>query len=250
MENIFETSFVESRGESVEVLWNRPQGVRRLPLVLIVHGHMENRLGAKIHQNFLSSRRLLEKWGVCIASVSQPGYGLSSGSPDYCGPKTQRAVIDVINYFRSQKWIDPKKIALVGYSRGAIVASMVATKTPDLAALILGSGFYDFSQYYEAASLGIKKAIENECGLGASRFEERSALLFSEKIKSPTLIFHGAKDERGGWKESQKLHRLLTRNNVRAEGVFLDQIGHQIPIRKFIKETKIFLKRELANSGV
>ena len=38
----------------------------------------------------------------------------------------------------------PHKVALYGYSRGAIVASMVATQDPKLAAVVLGAGAYNF----------------------------------------------------------------------------------------------------------
>jgi len=89
--------------------------------------------------------------GYVAAAVSQPGYGKSDGPPDYCGPFTQDAVQAAVEFLRRQTFIDPTRIALYGYSRGAIVASMVATK---VAAVVLGAGAYDFFSWLLRAAVG------------------------------------------------------------------------------------------------
>jgi dipeptidyl aminopeptidase/acylaminoacyl peptidase len=82
--------------------------------------------------------------GYVAAALSQPGYGHSDGPSDFCGPFTQDAVVVAIDFLRNQSFVDPNKVVLYGYSRGAIVASMVATKDPKLAAVVLGAGAYNF----------------------------------------------------------------------------------------------------------
>ncbi len=58
--------------------------------------------------------------GYVAAAVSQPGYGNSTGPPDFCGPVTQSAALDAIGFLRRQAFVNPNKIGLYGYSRGAI----------------------------------------------------------------------------------------------------------------------------------
>jgi dipeptidyl aminopeptidase/acylaminoacyl peptidase len=244
--NSYESTFVRSSEQSTEVLWNRPRGQSKLPLIVLVHGHMENRIGAALHLNFLNSQRRLFRWNACIASISQPGYGKSTGPSDYCGPRTQRAVIDVICHFKSLDFVDPSRVALIGYSRGAIVAAMVAAKMRHLSAVVLGSGFYDFEKYYSVASAGIRRAIETECEAGPEAFWqdvflERSALAWVEKISAPTLVFHGGRDERGGFTEAKEFVRRISENGTQAKGVFLKDCGHHIPIGLFLRETKRFI---------
>ena len=67
--------------------------------------------------------------GYVAAAVSQPGYGQSDGPPDFCGPYTQAAVMKAIDFLRQMPVVQPQHVALYGYSRGAIVASMVVTRT-------------------------------------------------------------------------------------------------------------------------
>jgi pimeloyl-ACP methyl ester carboxylesterase len=86
----------------------------------------------------------MARHGYVAAAVSQPGYGNSSGPPDYCVPYTQQATLVAIDFLRRQPFVRPDKVALFGYSRGAIVAAMVATLNPKLAAVVLGAGAYDF----------------------------------------------------------------------------------------------------------
>lgn len=231
--------------EEIELLWATPQGEGPFPAILFVHGHMEDRSGARIHRNFLASQRRLDRWGVCLASVSQPGYGGSSGPPDYCGPQSQKAVCAVINFLKLQPLIDPKRIALIGYSRGAIVAAVVTTQVPDIKATVLGAGFYDFGSYFEQTPEGIQVAIRKESGINETAFNSRSAIKMANKIQTPLLILHGARDERGGAPEAERFAKLVSANGVRTESRIYKNFGHHIPFRIFFSETRKFLAEEL-----
>src|SRR5262249_60935412 len=124
----------------IELFWSRPAGDGRYPAVLLIHGHQERlRNGGEA---FVNTGRLgvMATRGYVAAALSQPGYGKSDGPPDYCGPFTQDAVVAAVEFLRRQPFIDPKRIALYGYRRGAIGSSMVATKDTQLAAGGLGGG--------------------------------------------------------------------------------------------------------------
>lgn len=219
----------------------KPEGVGPRPLLLFIHGHMDPLIGAQIHSNFLKCQKRLNRWKVCIASVSQPGYGASDGPPDYCGPKTQMAISDTIEFFRQRSFVDNRRLALIGYSRGAICASCVATREKSLAAVVLGAGFYDFESYYKAAPKGIKQAIEHEAGLGTQVFQDRSALINAEKIQSPILILHGQRDERGGMFEAEQ----LARRAPKAQAKIYSEFGHHIPFRIFFREVSKFFRKNI-----
>ena len=237
---------IETPDGNIELLWATPEGVGPFPAILFVHGHMENRAGASIHKNFLDSQDRLNRWGVCLASVSQPGYGGSSGMPDYCGPRTQAAIIKAVDFLETRSMIDPRRIAIIGYSRGAIVAAMVATQLQGLKAIVLGAGFYDFNSYFEHAPKGIQDAIQKEVNINDAAFEARSAIKSVGNIKVPVLIFHGNLDERGGAREAEVFAESIRSNNVRAELRDYKQFGHHIPFRIFLKETTKFLSEELS----
>lgn len=158
---------------------------------------------------------------------------------------------------RKWKFVLPKKIALYGVSRGAIVASMVETKDPDLAAVVLVSGFYDLEKSYKALQkngigdrefLGIAENIRAETGGTKTAFELRSAVCHARQIRTPTLILNGEKDrlmERNGIED---FARAIRQNSTLAEVVVFPDYGHFIPFAERNKKIGPFLEKHLGAS--
>ncbi len=192
-------------GARVELYVGPGLGAGRHPGIVYVHGHQSPLLpGGRVYVGW----RVLT-WeaghGRVAVAVSQPGYGASDGPADYCGPYTQHAVAAAIRYLRARPDVDPTRIAVEGVSRGAIVASMVAAADPTLAAVVLVSGEYDLGSTYRRlnATRGwnpllwtMAANMRREAGASDEAFLDRSALLTPRVIRSPTLILHGALDER------------------------------------------------------
>lgn len=229
----------------IELLWSKPSGNNHYPCLLFIHGHNEERIGAKMHTNFLRNTKRLDRWGVVLASVSQIGYGDSKGAPDYCGPKTQDAIISALNFLKNQSFVNSDKMVVVGYSRGAIVASMLQLKFPNLAAMILGADFYDFQKYFDDSPDGIKEAILKETKVEKEECIERSILSHTKKLSTPTLIFHGAKDERKGVQGAKHLFDALNKKGIPSKLNIYEDYGHHIPFKVFFRESQKFIKGQL-----
>ena len=152
------------KNKKVEIFWTKPTGDGPFPAVLLIHGHQEQIKNGG--EAFVRTGRLgaIASQGYIAAAFSQPGYGNSDGPPDYCGPFTQDAVMVALEFLRKQPFVRPDKVALYGYSRGAIVASMVATKDNKLASVVLGAGAYDFFSWYPTPLRGIDGNIRVEAG--------------------------------------------------------------------------------------
>lgn len=185
---------IKDNNKKVELFWTQPAGDGPYPAVLLIHAGQEQiRNGGEA---FVKAGRLgiLANRGYVAASLSQPGYGNSDGPADYCGPFTQDAVLVALDFLRKQPFVRPDKVALYGLSRGAIVASMVATRDQTLAAVVLAAGAYDFFTWYPTPMGGAN--IRREAGTSAEAFRARSAIYHVDKIKAPILLLHGAQDER------------------------------------------------------
>ena len=88
-------------GKKVEYFWSEPESSGRFPLLLLIHPEQNSpKLGGR---SFLDMGQFdyWTKKGFAVAAISQPGYGSSEGSPDFCGPKTQQSVLDLLAYFRT-----------------------------------------------------------------------------------------------------------------------------------------------------
>ncbi len=180
--------------------------------------------------------------GYVAAAISQPGYGNSDGSPDFCGPRTQGAVLRVVEAWRGKPFVKPEKITVFGYSRGAIVTAMVATKDPRLAGVVLGAGAYDFATWYPTPLRGIDTNIQHEAGVSADAFRSRSALQHVDKITAPVLILHGAKDERIPVQQAERFAEALQARGAPVKIVVFPTAGHDIPIEAQYREIPPFLQ--------
>jgi dipeptidyl aminopeptidase/acylaminoacyl peptidase len=183
--------------------------------------------------------------GYVAASLSQPGYGNSDGPPDFCGPFTQEAVVVAIDFLRKKPFVDPNKVVLYGYSRGAIVASMVATQDPKLAAVVLGAGAYNFFSWYPTPLRGIDANIEREAGTSAEAFRARSAFYHADKIKVPVLLLHGAQDERIPVQQTEAFAEKLQANGITVQLKIFPNARHSIPIDEQYREVYPFLEQSL-----
>jgi dipeptidyl aminopeptidase/acylaminoacyl peptidase len=235
----------KDNNKKVELFWTRPGGSGPYPTVLLVHGHQEQvRNGGEA---FVKTGRLgiLASRGYVAASLSQPGYGNSDGPADYCGPITQDAVLVGLDFLRKQSFVTANKVAIYGYSRGAVVASMVATKDPTLAAVVLGAGAYDFFSWYPTPLRGIDANIRQEAGTSAEAFRARSAIYHVDKIKAPILLLHGTQDERIPVRQAEAFFEKLKASDVKVEMKIFPKAGHSIPIDEQYREIYPFLEEFL-----
>ena len=207
----------KASNKKVELLWTQPAGDGPWPAVLFIHGHQLVRDGGEAYVK-TGALGLMARRGYVAAAVSQPGYGNSDGPADFCGPFTKDAVLTAIAFLRKQPSVSPNKTALYGYSRGAIVASMVATQDQELAAVILGGGAYDFFKWYPTPLAGIDANIKFESGLSDEAFKARSALYHAEKIQSPILLLHGTNDERVPLQQARAFAAKLQANHIPIRG--------------------------------
>jgi len=231
--------------KKVELFWTKPAGDGPHPVVLFIHGHQEQvRNGGEA---FVRTGRLgiIASRGYVAASLSQPGYGNSDGPPDFCGPFTQDAALVAIDFLRKQSFVNPHKVALYGYSRGATVASMVATRDSQLAAIVLGAGAYDFFSWYPTPLRGIDGNIRVEAGTSAEAFRDRSAIYHVEMIKAPVLLLHGGQDERIPVRQAEAFFEKLKIIGVAVDLKIFPSAMHSIPIDEQYREIYPFLQQSL-----
>jgi dipeptidyl aminopeptidase/acylaminoacyl peptidase len=231
----------QDRNRRIEFFWTKPAGEGPYPAVLFVHGHQDDiRDGGGL---YVRTGRLgvMARRGYVAASFSQPGYGYSDGPADFCGPFTQDAALAALAYLRQQPFVRPGKVAMYGYSRGAIVAAMAATRDPRLAALVLGAGAYDFFSWYPAPLPGINANIEREAGRSKDAFMARSALHHADRIRAPVLLLHGAADERIPVAQASAFAAKLAAAGVPTTVRIFPDTSHGIPVAAQYREVYPFL---------
>ncbi|MBL8149999.1 MAG: alpha/beta fold hydrolase [Blastocatellia bacterium] len=93
------------------------------------------------HKPFLVIADYLTRRGIAVLRYDDRGVGESTGNfPKATTEDFAEDVLAGIDYLKSRKDIDAKQIGLIGHSEGGIVAPMVATRSSDVAFIVLLAG--------------------------------------------------------------------------------------------------------------
>jgi dipeptidyl aminopeptidase/acylaminoacyl peptidase len=237
----------------VELLVARPEGVGPFPVMLFVHGHQSRqRPGALVFARLddrpalatVDEGRLgrMRARGYLAAAVSLPGYGGTSGPPDFCGPRSQEAVRAALDHLLARRDTDARQVVVYGVSRGAATAAMVATRDLRITALILVAGFYDPGLGYPTGDRLLDANIEREAGTTPADLAARAALRRADRIRARVLILHGADDHRGrAVDQARLLHERLRAAGTPARLRIYEKTPHGIPIAAQWEEIDPFL---------
>ena len=120
-----------------------PPGKGPFPAAILLsgsgpHDRDESLVG---HRPFLVLADHLTRRGIAVLRFDKRGIGKSTG--DYTNATTADFASDaeaVLAYLKTRKEIDPKKIGLIGHSEGGMIAPMVATRSNDVAWIVLLAG--------------------------------------------------------------------------------------------------------------
>lgn len=110
------------------------------PVVILISGSgPQNRDEALFdHKPFLVLSDYLTRNGIAVLRYDDRGTALSTG--DFKAATTVEFATDVeagIEYLKTRKEIDKKKIGLIGHSEGGLIAPIVAGKSKDVAFIVL-----------------------------------------------------------------------------------------------------------------
>jgi dipeptidyl aminopeptidase/acylaminoacyl peptidase len=174
----------------VEALLFRPSSSTPVAGILLIPGYQ------RTAWNLIPLGIGLAQEGFASVAVTQPGFGESQGPPDFVGPKTLKVLTAGYKKLQNETFVNPRRMGLYGYSRGAMAASLLALILDDLRAAVFGAGVYDFRKAYDDSTLpGIRENMKAETGMTPDAIRERSSILRMESLKCPVLILHGERDK-------------------------------------------------------
>lgn len=113
------------------------------PVVILISGSGSQNRDEELlgHKPFLVLSDYLTKNGIAVLRFDDRGTALSEG--DFKTATSADFATDVesaISYLKTRKEINKKKIGLIGHSEGGLIAPMVASKSKDVAFIVLLAG--------------------------------------------------------------------------------------------------------------
>lgn len=140
-----------------------PENEKACPAVVMITGSGEQDRDETIfgHKPFAVIADYLTRNGIAVLRVDDRGIGGSEGSVS--SSTSLDFVSDVlagVKFLKDRKEIDPKKIGLIGHSEGGLIAPIAATKSQDIAFIVMmaGPGTVGEQILYEQAALIAKAA--------------------------------------------------------------------------------------------
>ena len=184
------------------------------PAVVMVTGiskHERNQGSPPMHQ-FRDIADVLTRVGIAVLRVDDRGAGLSTGSWDDSTTLTEaKDVHTEIAWLRARPDIDPSRIGVIGLSEGGLIASIVASEDPRVAAIVTLAGpGYPGSEIYrfqvEAAVVrdptiavadrerAIAKEMSDPLTPREALFLKLDPLDYARRVKVASLILQGGSD--------------------------------------------------------
>jgi dipeptidyl aminopeptidase/acylaminoacyl peptidase len=226
-------------GASVEGVLLKPVGYSagtKYPTLVVAHG---GPAGAYLNNNRLSGLEGGQVWAGRGWAVFYPN---PRGSTNY-GEKFLRAnltdwgggdytdIMTGVDALVARGIADPGKLAHIGWSYGGYMTAWVITQTTRFKAAMVGAGLTNMWSMYGTNDIP-SVLIPYFGGIPSEKtlplYLARSAMSHIHKVTTPTLILHGANDERVPVGQAQELYRGLKDRGIPTELVFYPREGHGI----------------------
>ena len=227
-----------SAGGNAEAYLARPRGAGPFPLIVLLHGHSWIGIGAK---RLLPAAQIFAQ-EVCYAglAISMPGYGDTEVRAGPLAETTRQVVLDAVTSAKQLSWIDPQRVYVYGFSRGAVVAAALVNQIDGLKDVLLHSGAYDLAKLYQDTSSFWLRQLLNPSGAAQPQFHD----LLSEvsEWRFSTLVLHGSRDSLIPFSQAILLRDRLANLSKPHRLVLFPEHGHRLPMREIKDHAVEFLK--------
>ncbi|WP_025026718.1 alpha/beta hydrolase family protein [Caldalkalibacillus mannanilyticus] len=171
--------------------------------------------------------RFVEQGYVVFAPFYRGNRG-GEGREDFCG-EDRHDVTHAIDWLKLHPQVDPKRLHLFGFSRGAVMALFAAMECKEVASVVVWGGVSEMSVTYEER-IDLRRMLKRIIGGTPAKFPERyqlrSPIYFLHELECPVLIVHGTLDQQVGFIHARLLEEALHAQNKRYTTFFYEGEGH------------------------
>ncbi len=228
-----------SDGWDVEGVLLKPVGFRagmKYPTLVVAHGGPAGAFVNNYRVGGLEGGQLWAGQGWAVFYPNPRGstnYGetfLRANVNDW-GGGDYRDIMTGVDALIARGIADPNRLAHIGWSYGGYMTAWVVTQTNRFKAAMVGAGLTNMTSMY--GTNDIPNVLVTYFGGYPSKdtlplYTSRSAMTFIDNVQTPTLILHGANDERVPTGQAFEMYRGLKDRGKATELVFYPREGHGI----------------------
>jgi pimeloyl-ACP methyl ester carboxylesterase len=184
--------------------------------------------------------------GYAVVVASPPGTGRSQGPADLAGPASMAGALAALDSLAHTSGVDPARLAVWGTGSGGTLALLLAERRADLKAVVAQSATVDPWATYRMLSAAARPAFVAEAGRDSAAWRARSPLAGLAKLKAPTLVLHGAKDDLAPAAAARGMLLALAAQSTLVDSLFDANSGHALPANLAFRPGQRFLKSHTA----
>ncbi len=240
-------------GTELEGLLFYPVGYEsgtRYPLMTYIHGGPESAYTRSFNASWSAPAQALAGRGYAVfmpnfRGSSNYGAKFAQANKHKAGQVDYEDVLSGIDELIKRGIADETKLAVGGWSYGGYLSGWLIGHTNRFKCAVYGAGLSNAVSYWGMADITQQRERLHGGTPWTARkmFDEQSPLTYLPNAKTPTLIFHGEKDERVPLGQSQESYRTLKRLDVPVQLVIYPDQGHGLAVPSYQLDK---LQRELA----
>src|SRR5712691_2311087 len=218
-------SWKSQDGATIEGVLHKPIGFdpsRKYPLLVVIHG---GPTGVSRAVPFTSSTYPIDVWVPRGVLVLEPNYRGSAGYGEKFRALNVRNlgvgdawdVLSGVDSLIEKGLVDPAKVGAMGWSQGGYISASLATHdAARFKAISAGAGISDWMTYYVNTDIHpfTRQYLKATPLDDPEIYSKTSPITYIRQAKTPTLIQHGATDERVPLPNAYELYQGLQDNNV------------------------------------
>ncbi|HEX2953643.1 MAG TPA: alpha/beta fold hydrolase [Bacillota bacterium] len=191
-------------GLTLRGVFHQPEANAPIPIVILFHGFTGTKLES--HRILLKTARALEAMGVASIRFDFSGHGESDG--EFENMTLTREIEEaraIFSYVKGLPFVDDSRMALLGFSLGGAIASVIAGEVPsDIKSMVLwapaGNVYEDIKKIVESSNSNID---DPECYHLWGNLWKKTALAdlkhweiyrCAAPYQGPVLLLHGSAD--------------------------------------------------------
>jgi dipeptidyl aminopeptidase/acylaminoacyl peptidase len=227
-------------GASIEGVLHKPadfDASRRYPLLVVVHG---GPTGVSRAIPYTSTIYPIDVWVPRGVLVLEPNYRGSAGYGEKFRSLNVRNlgvgdawdVLSGIDALVAKGLVDASRVGVMGWSQGGYISAFLATHdAARFKAISVGAGISDWMTYYVNTDIHpfTRQYLQATPWDEAQIYAKTSPITYIKGAKTPTLIQHGATDQRVPLPNAYELYQGLQDNHVPSKLIVykgFEGIGH------------------------
>jgi dipeptidyl aminopeptidase/acylaminoacyl peptidase len=229
-------SWKSQDGTTIEGVLHKPLDFdpsRRYPLLVVIHG---GPTGVSRPVPFTSSIYPIDVWVPRGVLVLEPNYRGSAGYGEKFRSLNVRNlgigdawdVLSGIDALIAKGFVDPQKVGAMGWSQGGYISAFLATHdAARFKAISVGAGISDWMTYYVNTDIHpfTRQYLKATPWDDPQIYAKTSPITYIKQARTPTLVQHGAADQRVPLPNAFELYQGLQDQNVPARLIVYQGFG-------------------------